>query len=255
MVPSPSRNDDARRRERGRPASRRRALGLIGGGATPVLAGCAGDLFERDDEENDRENGSDWNDGRSIEGAIPESVEITMHPSPFSEPIAELGGNLGEWAFVREHVDSVQWHGAMTPPNDAGDEGEAFVQSLVESGVRIGIEISGPDERWKPFDDGIAERTAQAVSEPLIGGAIKAFGGELDYVTIDGPIKRLWNEIEWMDEYEGFETRERSAEVLVDFMIELRERHPGVTPWLITNFPNWGWDDGPSVTGRDWGDY
>jgi hypothetical protein len=176
-----------------------------------------------------------------------------MHPTPFSDPFAALGGAPDAWDRVRATVDGVEWHGTMNVVHEAGEDGEAFVADVAGSDAGLGMEIGGPDYRWTPFDEGFGERAAGAY-DPFLGG-VADLGGTVAHVNVDGPAKRMLEGIEWGDSTDGLPTLERVAEELVDFTATLREDYPSVTPWLITNFPNWKWKGEDSLSGADWGDY
>jgi hypothetical protein len=175
-----------------------------------------------------------------------------MHPTPFSEPLTELGGNPETWEWVREHVTGVEWNGGMNVVHrDEG--GGSFVDTLVDADSGIGMSVGGPDRRWKPFGQHFGERAA-AGQAPFLQG-VKNLGGQVDHINIDGPVKRVREGFDWEASTDDPPSVNRIAEELVDFVATIRAEHGDVTPWIITNFPNWGWKGSDSVTHREWGDY
>lgn len=80
-------------------------------------------------------------------------------------------------------------------------------------------------------------------------------GGSVAHVNVDGPFKRMVRGMCPELDERGFESYEPAAAALVDYVVAKGERSPGVTPWIITNFPNWGREGKPPITSAAWGDY
>jgi hypothetical protein len=86
-----------------------------------------------------------------------------------------------------------------------------------------------------------------------------AAGGRVDYLDIDGPIRRLMHPKNRRDG-QSFDSIEKAADELVDALQMHREAYPETRYWLLTNFPNWGWRNEVSYHARgpkrqDYGDY
>ena len=86
-------------------------------------------------------------------------------------------------------------------------------------------------------------------------------GGRLDYLDVDGPVRRLMGYAAWgKDPDKKFTSIERCAEELVDYVRAVRKEYPELQFFLLTNFPNWGYRGDVSYHARgpkrqDQGDY
>ena len=86
-----------------------------------------------------------------------------------------------------------------------------------------------------------------------------AAGGQVDFLDLDGPIRRLMHPENRRDG-RRFDSVEAAADELVDALRLHRRAHPKTRFWLLTNFPNWGWRGEVSYHARgpgrqDYGDY
>jgi hypothetical protein len=87
-----------------------------------------------------------------------------------------------------------------------------------------------------------------------------AAGGKVDYLELDGPIRRILHPTRGRQKLPSLGTVEECARQLMNYMRAVREAHPEIQFFLLTNFPNWGYRGGVSYHGRgenrqDWGDY
>jgi len=86
-------------------------------------------------------------------------------------------------------------------------------------------------------------------------------GGRLDYLDVDGPVRRLLGYAAWgKDPDKKFTSIQRCAEELVDYIRAVRKEYPELQFFLLTNFPNWGYRGDVSYHARgpkrqDQGDY
>jgi hypothetical protein len=184
---------------------------------------------------------------------LPAETAITIHPSPFSDVVAQLGQNPGEWATVREHAAAVERHPQSSFYDFDTAAGRQLATVLAESGLPMGVEALGPMWADEPFDDGMSTRAVDRTLENL--SAMRSVGIEPAYLNVDGPFKTSVRGTRPELEDRGFETFERAASELVDYVLEMRAEVPDLGVRVITNFPNWRWKGAPSITGADWGDY
>lgn len=86
-------------------------------------------------------------------------------------------------------------------------------------------------------------------------------GGKVDYIDIDGPVRRLMGYAGWgKDPSRKFVSYDRCAKELMDYLYAVRKVYPEIQFFLLTNFPNWGYKTGLSYHARgpkrqDQGDY
>ena len=81
----------------------------------------------------------------------------------------------------------------------------------------------------------------------------------MDFLNLDGPIRRLMHPENRRDG-RRFDSMEKAADELVDYVTLVRQAHPDIRFFLLTNFPNWGYRGDVSYHARgpqrqDYGDY
>ena len=122
--------------------------------------------------------------------------------------------------------------------------------------LRVAVELGGCLD-FSPLDDTAGEWSAQHELAAL--AHFYAAGGQVDYLDLDGPIRRLLHPENRRDG-RRFDSLDRAADELVDALQLHRAAHPKTKYWLLTNFPNWGWRGDVSYHARgpqrqDYGDY
>jgi hypothetical protein len=169
-----------------------------------------------------------------------------------SEP-QQLVAEGADWDTARENLAGVKLYvdWMRKAPMPALQE---LAQTLKTHGIEVAVECGGTLD-FGPMDDTNGEWSAEHELRSFRRYA--EAGGRLDYLDIDGPVRRLLYPI---GDREGFTSMERCAEELIDYMQAVLEEFPEIRFFLLTNFPNWGYEGGPSYHGRgpnrqDWGDY
>ena len=86
-----------------------------------------------------------------------------------------------------------------------------------------------------------------------------AAGGKVDFLDLDGPIRRLMHPDKRRDG-RRFDSMDKAAGELVDYLRLVRKAHPEIRFWHLTNFPNWGYKGDVSYHARgpnrqDYGEY
>ncbi len=165
----------------------------------------------------------------------------------------ELVGEDAEWEHVREHLDGVQFY--IDALNGySGETLEALAALTQEKDLTVSVELGGTLD-FGPMDD-----TNGVWSAEHELGKMQGFldaGGTIDYLNLDGPIRRL---LYPSGHRQGFERIDDCVEQLLQYLERIREELPEVEFFLLTNFPNWGWKGDVSYHARgerrmDWGDY
>ena len=158
-----------------------------------------------------------------------------------------------EWDFVKRHVTGIKLYIGMI--NRATDEQlKAFATMCGENGIRVAVECGGT-LGFAPLDDTNGEASARIELKAF--NRYAAAGGKIDYLDLDGPVRRL---LYPPNNRKGFTSVERCADELVDYMRAVRKAHSDIRFNLLTNFPNWGYRGDVSYHARgpkrqDWGDY
>ena len=159
-----------------------------------------------------------------------------------------------EWPYVREHLSGIQFY--IDVVNKAPAEKlKQFVQLIRERKYQVAIECGGTLD-FAPMNSTNGERSA-AIELAKID-KFYAAGGKVDFLNIDGPIRRLMHP---KNKRRGsFDSVEKAADELVDYLRIVRRAHPELRFFLLTNFPNWGYRGDVSYHARgparqDYGDY
>jgi len=176
--------------------------------------------------------------------------------------IADLLQPDAEWPFVKQHLTGIklyigQLYKSRRKPADATSDRLRQIVRLVKAHkLKVAVELGGCLD-FSPLDDTSGEWSARRELT-----AIENFysaGGKVDFLDIDGPIRRLMHPNKRRDGRK-FDSIDKAADELVDALRIHREAHPETKYWLLTNFPNWGWRGDVSYHARgpqrqDYGDY
>jgi creatinine amidohydrolase len=171
------------------------------------------------------------------------------------ERIAELMRPGAEWQFVKQHLSGIKLYvdqlNRATPEQLA-----ALARFLEEHRYQVAVELGGCLD-FAPMDDTAGEWSGEHELAKL--AKFYAAGGRVDFLDIDGPIRRLMHP-EGRQDGRRFDSVEAAADELVDALRLHRRAHPKTRFWLLTNFPNWGWRGEVSYHARgperqDYGDY
>jgi hypothetical protein len=157
---------------------------------------------------------------------------------------AGMGASLSElikpdaqWTFVKQHITGIKIYidqFNQVPPKDLA----AVARMAKENHLQVVVELGGCiGDGNAILDNNIGEWSAN--SELAKIERFYAAGGRVDFLDLDGPIRRLL----YSDRpgHENFDSVEKAAEQLVNALRVHRKAHPETKYWLVTNFPNWGW--------------
>jgi len=168
--------------------------------------------------------------------------------------VFDLLDRQAEWPFVREHLSGIQFY--IDKVNKApADKLKQFVQLIREQNYQVAIECGGTLD-FAPMNSTNGERSA-AIELAKID-KFYAVGGKVDFLNIDGPVRRLMHP---KNKRRGsFDSVDKAADELVDYLNIVHSKHPDLRFFLLTNFPNWGYRGDASYHARgparqDWGDY
>jgi hypothetical protein len=159
-----------------------------------------------------------------------------------------------EWFFVKEHLSGIQFYIDMV--NKAPTEKlKQFVELIQRQNLQVAIECGGTLD-FAPMNSTNGETSARIELAKI--HKFYAAGGKVDFLNIDGPVRRLMHP---KNKRRGsFDSVEKAADELVDYLQIVRAAHPELRFFLLTNFPNWGYRGDVSYHARgpnrqDYGDY
>jgi len=160
-----------------------------------------------------------------------------------------------EWPFVKENLTGIKLYiGQLTQRRSR--QLAALVKLVQQQGYQVAVEI-GCCLDFGPMDDTNGEWSAQSELRGI--DAWYAAGGKVDYLDLDGPVRRLMFP-EGRSDGAKFESMEKAAEEVVDSVRLIHQTHPEIKFWHLTNFPNWGYKGDVSYHARgparqDYGEY
>ncbi|MFQ5808830.1 MAG: hypothetical protein ACE5JM_04335, partial [Armatimonadota bacterium] len=165
----------------------------------------------------------------------------------------DLAGPDAEWDFVRENLDGIKLY--IGSVQKAPEENlKALASTLKDAGIQVSIECGGT-LGFAPLDDTNGEKSAEIELSKFKRWTDA--GGELHYLDLDGPVRRLLHPGR---DRQGFTSIERCVGELMDYMKAVRAVYPDIEFFALTNFPNWGYRGDVSYHARgpkrqDWGEY
>lgn len=176
--------------------------------------------------------------------------------------IAELLDTDAEWPFVQQHLTGIKLYigqlatNRRRPAESSTDRIRQIAELVKNHNLKVAVELGGCLD-FSPLDDTAGEWSARRELAAMEN--FYAVGGKVDYLDIDGPIRRLLHPQNRRDG-KKFESIEGAADELVDALRIHRAAHPETQYWLLTNFPNWGYRGDVSYHARgpqrqDYGDY
>ena len=160
-----------------------------------------------------------------------------------------------EWPFVKEHLTGIKLYiGQLTQRRSR--QLTALVKLVQQQGYQVAVEV-GCCLDFGPMDDTNGEWSAQSELKGI--DAWYAAGGKVDYLDLDGPVRRLMFP-EGRSDGAKYESMEKAADEVVDSVRLIHQAHPEIKFWHLTNFPNWGYKGDVSYHARgparqDYGEY
>lgn len=180
--------------------------------------------------------------------------EIWMCPN--AEHILDLVEQKGRWDDVRKRLAGLKLY--IGTLNKAPEDKLRLLAALIHANrFKVVVECAGCGNH--DWGDEAGEKTAEVELRAFRRWA--KLGGRIDYLDMDGPVRRLMGHAGWgKDESKKFTSYERCAVEVVDYMRGIRKEFPRMGFFLLTNFPNWGYKGEVSYHARgekrqDWGDY
>ncbi|MBM4025809.1 MAG: alpha/beta hydrolase, partial [Planctomycetes bacterium] len=171
------------------------------------------------------------------------------------EKVLDLLAPEAQWPYVREHLTGIQFYIDMI--NRATPEQlQQLVRLVRQRGYQVSVECGGTLD-FAPMDETNGEASARIELAKL--AKFYAAGGRVDFLNLDGPVRRLLHPEKRRDG-RRFDSVEKAADELVDYLTLVRRAHPEIRFFLLTNFPNWGYRGDVSYHARgpqrqDYGDY
>lgn len=148
----------------------------------------------------------------------------------------ELWSSLDEWPKSRAMTDVIAFYIQAVEEDQRGHVTTA-VQALTKLGIGIAVE-SGGTLASEGCGSDVGELSAATELAKL--QTISDAGGQLAYLSLDGPISRTV--ASGRDDNCGF-TVEASAEALVRYVSTVRAAQPDLQIGWLVNFPNWSYGE------------
>ena len=192
--------------------------------------------------------------GLELRGGKYRRPEIWLCPN--GEHVLDLIDRTKPWRNVASRLAGVKLY-IGTIKNTPDQKLAALAYLLRRYRLQVSIECAGT--QTPDWGDEAGERTAR--QHGMIFRKWLRLGGRIDYLDMDGPIRRLLGHLgKGRKPRQPFTSYDRCARELVDFMRETSRQFGGVRFFLLTNFPNWGYDGDVSYHARgpkkqDYGDY
>ena len=169
--------------------------------------------------------------------------------------VAELLREDAEWPFVKQNLSGLKLY--IDQIDQASPERLAALVKLVrDQQYQVAVEC-GCCLDFGPMDDTNGEWSAKLELAKI--DKWYAAGGKVDFLDLDGPIRRLMFP-EGRQDGGRFDSMEKAANEVVDAVRIFHEAHPEIRFWHLTNFPNWGYRGDVSYHARgpqrqDYGEY
>jgi len=195
-------------------------------------------------------------DANAADAAIPLRENCFPEVWLCTAGVFDLGRPDARWDYVRNRLTGIQMY--IDRIDKASLEDVQRLAGVVRNnGLKVSVECGGT-LGFAPLDDRNGEVSAQIELRKL--DKWRQAGGRIDYLNLDGPIRRLLYPRRGKRRIKGFESVESCANELMDYIHAVRTVYPKVQFFLLTNFPNWGYRGRPSYHARgpnrqDWGDY
>jgi hypothetical protein len=145
-----------------------------------------------------------------------------------------------QWELVKHNLGAlelyIEYLGYAGQP-----EVTNLVNTLKQYDIKIAVECAGLFD-WYAIDGDQAGELSFAFEYGIVEKILNA-GGTVDYLNMDGPIRRMV----YPDSVEaGYHTVDSACDELVDCMQLWRQHIPNIKFCVLTNFTSWGWKGGPA---------
>jgi hypothetical protein len=150
---------------------------------------------------------------------------------PNSSNVLQLLDSEADWSFVCERLTGLKLYIGLLRRQPM-DKLQQLADLIKENDLRVIVEVG---VAIKPTVEGLKD-WANA-------------GGRVDYLDIDGPIRRLLGYVRGPRDPSNTKSVEQCTAEFVDFMQAIRSEYPQIQFMLLTNFPNWGYRGDVSYTG------
>ncbi len=152
-------------------------------------------------------------------------------------------GERADWDFVKANLDGFQFFIDKLTKADIDqlrELGEILKKNNIATSVELGGLLRNPN-----LDDTVGEKTAAIELKKL--SSLKKAGIELNYINLDGPIRRVMRD-PIAKKWKTIDSLEVAVNELIDYMRLVREEHPAVKFLFNVNFPNYGYKGEDSYT-------
>jgi hypothetical protein len=169
--------------------------------------------------------------------------------------VKELFRDDAQWPFVKHNLTGLKLY--VDQIDQAPPELLAALVKLVrEQRYQVAVECGGCLD-FGPMDETNGEWSAKLELAKI--AKWYAAGGKVDFLDLDGPVRRLMHPDNRPDG-RRFEALDKAAAQVVNAVRAIREAHPEIRFWHLTNFPNWGYKGDVSYHARgpqrqDYGEY
>lgn len=175
----------------------------------------------------------------SMIGAIVSSVEPSggrlTNPEiwmcPNGDNVFQLLDSEKDWSSVRDQLTGLKLYIGLLRRQPM-DKLQQLAELIRENDLKVMVEVG---IILKPTLEGLEDWAN--------------VGGRVDYLDIDGPIRRLLGYGRGPRDPNSNRTVEQCTAELVNFMQVIRKKYPQIRFMLLTNFPNWGYRGDVSYTG------
>ena len=169
--------------------------------------------------------------------------EIWMCPG--GNNVFQLLDEEKDWNFVRKRLTGLKLY-IGTLRRQPMEKLRQLATLVKENDLKIDVEVGATlNHDW---GDQAGELSARS-EIPALKRWVDA-GGTVDYLDMDGPVRRLMGHSGWgRDPDKRFTSIERCADQLVVYMQAVQKELPQIQFMLLTNFPNWGYRGEVSYTG------
>jgi hypothetical protein len=160
-----------------------------------------------------------------------------------------------EWPTVRRGITGIKLYVGLLHEPKPGVL-EKLVKLVKENRLQVAVEL-GCCLDFGPMDETNGEWSARSETTAL--DRWYAAGGRVDYLDLDGPVRRLLFP-ENRSDGKCFTSMDAAADQVVRSVQYFRRAHPNMRYWHLTNFPNWGYLGDVSYHARgpkrqDYGEY